>query len=835
MVDIVRPVAASPPSSLTFAPTEPFGTTSKSNSKATSIETRRSNAAYMGANLDANGAVDKQTSSRSFFSRFSLPIRTRTRHVADFHVRPNEPHRQYNAGDNVRGSVVLTIVKPVRITHLTVALHGYVRVFKGPAIAERELASPILTSGRSSAQYHGNGYASLFQDEQVLAGEGRLEAAKYEFQFDLQFPEKGLPSSIDFERGTISYMITATLTRPTTIAPTTTCDRKISLVEKIDIGLLPRPRPRTIYLEPISKKSRRRKQQQTIVAPANTNANGPAAPLERPPPTNEATEHASDHESHVERCTISEDTQQDAHDNPRSPLHQQQDGRSEMSGDSGLTSTSGMSDRGTEHQTASSLAANAKLQAVDEKTITATVELLRGGAVAGDTATVKVSVQHIKRLKSMHGVIVTMYRQGRIDTAPPASLFADMVSKDDARKLQKEEYYPRSRTGLGGLSLSSTTSQSVFRKDLSQAVAPLIIDPATMETTVMASLKVPEDAFPTIKGVPGEMISFKYHIEVLVDLGGRLANQLQSGGQSRAVGFSSSQPTEGYTARSGNVIDTDRLRREKGVISVVFELVMGTADSSKERGRSNTLRTYHVQEDAVSQDEIISPWSEEHAEGDDGSSYWQRPTPTRSTRPPGPLSRQHTADTAHMASPLDRGEAPAYVPAPQIEDESVLTEKERVRRQEQRLLPSQPSAADAGPSGASVPEANIYDADDGPPSAPPLHEPSRTEANSEHDAPSAPTLEDIAGPASHPTEDKLEVERQRLMNEASAPPEFPEDYEAGPSHRPSAPPADAADALPSAPVLTDEDEYGGQYSYPAGPSSPRDMRSGSEQLPRYER
>ncbi|RXG47973.1 hypothetical protein VDGE_04399 [Verticillium dahliae] len=518
MVDIVRPVAAYPPSSLTFAPTEPFGTTSKSNSKATSIETRRSDAAYMGANLDANGAVDKQTSSRSFFSRFSLPIRTRTRHVADFHVRPNEPHRQYNAGDNVRGSVVLTIVKPVRITHLTVALHGYVRVFKGPAIAERELASPILTSGRSSAQYHGNGYASLFQDEQVLAGEGRLEAAKYEFQFDLQFPEKGLPSSIDFERGTISYMITATLTRPTTIAPTTTCDRKISLVEKIDIGLLPRPRPRTIYLEPISKKSRRRKQQQTIVAPANTNANGPAAPLERPPPTNEATEHASDHESHVERCTISEDTQQDAHDSPRSPLHQQQDGRSEMSGDSGLTSTSGMSDRGTEHQTASSLAANAKLQAVDEKTITATVELLRGGAVAGDTATVKVSVQHIKRLKSMHGVIVTM-----------------------------------------------------------------------------------------------------------------------------------------------------------------------------------------------------------------------------------------------------------------------------------------------------------------------------TEANNEHDAPSAPTLEDIAGPASHPTEDKLEVERQRLMNEASAPPEFPEDYEAGPSHRPSAPPADAADALPSAPVLTDEDEYGGQYSYPAGPSSPRDMGSGSEQLPRYER
>ncbi|KAM0332232.1 hypothetical protein ACHAQA_002508 [Verticillium albo-atrum] len=791
----------------------------------------------MGAHLDANGAVDKQTSTRSFFSRFSLPIRTRTRHLADFHVRPNEPHRQYNAGDNVRGSVVLTIVKPVRITHLTVALHGYVRVFKGPAIAERELANPILTSGRSSAQYHGNGYASLFQDEQVLAGEGRLEAAKYEFQFDLQFPEKGLPSSIDFERGTISYMITATLTRPTTIAPTTSCDRKISLVEKIDIGILPRPRPRTIYLEPISKKSRRRKQQQAAVATANINTTVIPAP-ERPNPATDVTEHGSDHESTVEQSVISEDTAHDAHDTPRSPLHQQQDVRSEISGDSGLTSGSGFSDRGTEQQTASSIAANAKLQAVDEKTITATVELLRGGAVAGDTATVKVSVQHIKRLKSMHGVIVTMYRQGRIDTAPPASLFADMVSKDDALRLQKEEYYPRSRTGLGGLSLSSTTSQSVFRKDLSQAVAPLIIDPATMETTVMASLKVPEDAFPTIKGVPGEMISFKYHIEVLVDLGGRLANHLQSGSQSRGGGFSSSQSTEGnsYTARGGNVIDTDRLRREKGVISVVFELIMGTVDSSRERGRSNTLRTYHVQEDSVSQDEIISPWSEENAEGDDGSGYWTRPTPTRGTRPPGPLSRQQTTDTAHTASTMDRGEAPAYVPAPEVADESNLTEKERVRRQEQRLLPSQPPTAEAGPSGASAPEPNIYDAEDEPPSAPTLAGAARMQNGNHPEAPSAPTLEDIAGPMSNPADDKLEVERQRLMNEASAPPDFPEDYEAGPSSRPSAPPAEAPDLGPSAPVLTDEDEYGGQYSYPAGPSSlSRNPGAGSEPLPRYER
>jgi hypothetical protein len=153
-------------------------------------------AAYMGAYPAENASTppeDSSPSSRSFFSRFALPLRSRTRNLADFHIRPDEPHRLYSAGDHVRGAVILTIVKPVRITHLTVALHGYVRVYKGPAVAEPAVSPP--TSSRF--QYHGNGHASLFQDEQVLSGEGRLEAGKYEFNFDLVFPEKGLPSSID--------------------------------------------------------------------------------------------------------------------------------------------------------------------------------------------------------------------------------------------------------------------------------------------------------------------------------------------------------------------------------------------------------------------------------------------------------------------------------------------------------------------------------------------------------------------------------------------------------------------------------------------------------------
>lgn len=49
----------------------------------------------------------------------------------------------------------------------------------------------------TKTQYFGNGQASLFQDEVTLCGEGRLEPGIYEFNFELQFPSKGLPTSIN--------------------------------------------------------------------------------------------------------------------------------------------------------------------------------------------------------------------------------------------------------------------------------------------------------------------------------------------------------------------------------------------------------------------------------------------------------------------------------------------------------------------------------------------------------------------------------------------------------------------------------------------------------------
>lgn len=789
---------------------------------------------------------DQQPSSRSsFFSRFALPIRSRnSRNLVDFHIRPSEPHRKYNAGDNVRGAVILTVVKPIRLTHLTVALRGFVRVYKNPNAANESVNPPphgIDSDGISQFRFLGNGYATLFQDEQVLCADGRIETGRYEFNFDLVFPEKDLPSSIEFERGAIGYNIIATLTRPTSINPTTSCERKVELVEQVDVGFLAAPRPRTIYLQPISKKTRRKKQ---VAYTTSEKANSITA---------DAAESTSDFdptqlvESSTEGVSIPEETGQEVHQSPRTPV--QIDLRSEASGDSAVSGSTGLSsrDRVDSSQAGSPATISVvegKKAASGQKTITTTIELMKSGCLPGDTISVKVDVQHTKRIKSLHGVIVTLYRQGRVDSAPPAALFKN-ISKEEVRRLEKEEYYPKSKTGLGGLSLSSAGTCSMFRKDLSQAFSPLIIDPVTLAASVTTSVRVPANAFPSIRGVPGEMISFKYRLEVIVDLGGKLANAIQVQQNSRVstpggVLPSGRELSAGVASFDGSLVNTDPLKREKGVIFDSFEIVVGTTDSTR-RGKSvqrtPSLRTGYVQDSAMSPEH--GPWPgpwEDEGHGTE-EAYPQNYTPySAESAAPYPYWNGGSHDQSQSQSP-----APEYIPPPQLPDETGLSEKERVRRAEQRLLPSQPDLSSPIPG----PSAPLVDADGAGPSA--LAAPSAPPpAPLTEDAPSAPTLEDLGAgssiPNTDPEDDKQELERRRLLAEASAPPEFPGDADAGvaggsSAAGPSAPPAVDSDDDdgPSAPVLAEE-EYGSQFSYGevAGPSG-QALSSRHEPLPAYER
>ena len=133
-------------------------------------------------------------------SRLAAPFATRQRSPVEHEIKLDEPFRTFLCGDVVRGAVLLNAAKPLRITHLVIRLHGFVKVVNDARLPGDTIPydENLLTSmkHRKGIEYFGNGFARLFEDEFILCGEGRL-FGKYEFRFELTVPSDGLPSSID--------------------------------------------------------------------------------------------------------------------------------------------------------------------------------------------------------------------------------------------------------------------------------------------------------------------------------------------------------------------------------------------------------------------------------------------------------------------------------------------------------------------------------------------------------------------------------------------------------------------------------------------------------------
>ena len=655
-------------------------------------------------------------------------------------------------------------------------------------------------------------------------------------------------------------MITSTITRPTSIAATSSCEQKVSLVETVDIGTLTAPKPRTISLEPISRRSRRKKIEKGKQVAAQEAAQdavqaGPGSEAPRITGSPQPDE------------SVSQNGDEESGTNPRSPVESEiiSTASAATGTESTTSSSTGLSFRiGPVPSSARSTNYNSSAS-TSEKTITATIELLKSGCLPGESLPLKISIKHTKAIKSMHGIIITLYRQGRIDSAPPLSLFGNIKGKE-AERLKHEEYYPKSKTGLGGLSLTSAGSSSVFRKDLAQTFAPILVDPTSLRSVVNASVRVPEDSFPTISGVPGEMISFKYHVEVVVDLGGKLAGQQRHVPLVGAIAQPSSMGASGggrgdgnfniLTAMGGSIVDTDHIRREKSVVGCLFEVVIGSTDSARKRGRGSSFRTQASdwqEETPVSPGNTYDPIYEEYSSEQphpyhyhDENYAGQHPEyPGRSDFGDEPSYQEYSEETPPAHTGL-------HIPPPELQQEEGLSDKERARLAEERLLPSQPPQED-GPSSPrtvvastalSAPSAppddlnnDLYDAEDSTPPAPSASTMPLSSLQGHPAGPSAPpalstppTIDETpSAPGMGLTEDKQELERRRMLAEASAPSDFPagEEVDENGGEGSSGTRHEA-----SAPVLDEIDEYGGQYSHHALPAS---LVPHNEELPKYER
>lgn len=755
-------------------------------------------------------------SGRRIVSRIASPFANKSRSVTDFFIEVDDPHKQYSPGDVVSGSVRLRVLKPTRVTHLVVCLHGFVQVFKNPGSPGegfRANSSYLGTGrGKKSGEYFGNGFASLFEDEVVLCGDGRLAEGSYQFNFELEFPDRDLPSSIDFERGTISYMITATMTRPTTISPVMHCDQKVYFVERIDISPLLPPKSRTITLEPLSKRSRAKHQARKLVDPAErrsrkTDSEAPSE-LERGSRASSAPSTVTDGES------------------PLSPVP------SEASVDSTVSSQRETSqpDSGNRHSPMSSDLAKSSIR---NKTITATVESLTGGCLRGDCVSIKVNIDHTKPIRSLYGGIVTLYRQARVDMHPAIPLGPTEKGAED----KFEDYYPKSITGLGGLSLSGAGSSHVFRKDLAQVMVPLYVDPTTLRAEVNAKVRVPEEAFPTISTVPGAMISFRYYTEVVLDIQGKLGSMP---GGPQMGDYEGHNPQSAFSAFGSTIVDTAPIRRDKGVVVCTFEVVVGTRDSERRKGKRK-VEPMSGSDQSPEQPQQRQPGAPEHDASEGGDSYywydqqgpyhdpqWYR-QPQQPQQYLDPCSPSQGYDyTGSGYNDVDYQEQPPPMPIPHIPDESGLTEKERLRRAEERLLPSQPPGDDDAETevfhGATAP----YLADD----ATPRH--THGQADQVTQPPGGPGQYDVmhapeyrplepgsfSQGAAHAGDDKREMQRRRLEMESSAPPvdEAAESSNVGP------------DLAPSAPTIDEADGHAALVAYDSHADA-----AGFTGLPRYER
>lgn len=609
-------------------------------------------------------------------------------------------------------------------------------------------------------------------------------------------------------------MLTSTLTRPTTISPTTSCDVKVALRDSIDIAPIAEPKPRVISLEPISRRTRRSPR----ARPATSNTDSV-------PPTPSASEAPRLAPLRESQSGTSEEIA-----SPRSPSPSETSFASQLSSSGASGTEYGIRSVNTVTDAGVFIAANGTRATVKGKIITATIDVLKGGFLSGDQIPIRVTVNHNKHVRSLKGIIITLYRQARVDMHPALPVVPN--SKGD--KTKSEEYYPKSRTGLGGLSLSSAGSSHTFRKDLGQSFAPLFVDPRTLTADIKCSVRVPDDVFPTISNVPGAMISFKYYVEVVVDIQGKLTGldrMVSNAGVVTVPSSTASTPggigrdeaaSNTFSTWGGNFVDTDGIRREKGVISSVFEVIVGTKDSERNGKRKQTQVPQSDGHDGVHE---IPYGSYDGADnGYDQYAYGYDEN--------GEYYGDHGYDPAYYEVPgyNDHGGHVGqsyHAPPGPTQMEEGLSEKERLRRAEALLLPSQPPGADGsstprGPSQHGIPaSAPILPEDDLGQSYVPEASASASSSTPAHPPPPFRAMTEPAILNGTPSQPPPMPRRTTDFTEAAPPtPATGSSLTITASRIPSAPPADGVEGhLKPLPPLPPQSPPGNAPDYFASSSS----------------
>ncbi|CAH6722112.1 pH-response regulator protein palF/RIM8 [[Candida] jaroonii] len=631
------------------------------------------------------------------------PFKIDFQSVSDFYIILDNPHNSWLPGDEVSGQIILISKKNLANVVITLSLIGFVKINASSHSKLRPIRHNLFNH---TIKIYGDNATPQPQDDNQQYSNG-LFKGEHRFPFIVKLPNKRVFTSIDFGKGSISYVLKASMTDSTSQNELTsnnlkklntinsennsssllsktknlkflhnsnfTSEKIINLINPIDVSSLPPPRPKKLIIKD-PRANRKLSRTQSSNSTINTFNTYSTFSSNNSDPNDSISTHTRDDEGTT-----------DAQDTPASTAN----------GQPPLPTTNSSSNVTTvpnfnnghlqvqfeeDHGPSTPIPSSVSYDSPKPETIKVSMTIPQRGYLRGENIPIKINVSHLRKIQDINGIILTFVRVCRLDNGPEG-LFDS------------------------------------FRKDLSQSVIPLYVDPVTLKSEIKSNIRVPADAFPTISGCP--LVSFQYFVEVLINLSGKSVlldvndtakpSSSENGHPSPLIDFqnqSSANVNEDndnnneaktlnefkrqfqYLSGSfdfnqkerSSFINTDKYKRMKKFLQLTSEVIIGTHRSPNFNSTTNRM---DIQDSN-------SPAS--HRSSTSSNSPAQPLHQQTQIQPSIPEVEPIEFNNISHDNELDNS-IPNYdevnvnlIPMPNLQ----LTEKERVKAHETSLLPSEP-------------------------------------------------------------------------------------------------------------------------------------------------
>lgn len=618
------------------------------------------------------------------------PFKIDFQSVSDFYIILDNPHNSWLPGDEVSGQIILISKKNLANVVITLSLIGFVKIHASSHSKLRPIKHNLFNH---TIKIYGDNVTPQPEDNQQYSN--GLFKGEHRFPFIVKLPNKRVFTSIDFGKGSISYLLKASMTDSTSQNELTsnnlkklntmnsensssslisktknlkflhnsnfTSEKIINIINPIDVSSLPIPRPKKLIIKD-PRANRKLSRTQSSNSTINTFNTYSTFSSNNSDPNDSISTHTRDED-------VNESQEQSAPSNNVSGHLQVQFEE--------------------DHGPSTPIPSSVSYDSPKPETIKVSMTIPQRGYLRGENIPIKINVSHLRKIQDINGIILTFVRVCRLDNGPEG-LFDS------------------------------------FRKDLSQSVIPLYVDPVTLKSEIKSNIRVPADAFPTISGCP--LVSFQYFVEVLINLSGKSVlldvndtakpSSSENGHQSPLIDFQNQS--------SANVNEDNENNNEAKTLNEFkrqFQYLSGSFDfNQKERSSFiNTDKYKRMKKFLQLTSEVIigthrSPNFTTNSRMDiqDSNSPVSHRSSTSSNSPAQALHQ--IQPSIPEAEPLEfnggisqdndiNNSIPNYdevnvnlIPMPNLQ----LSEKERIKAHETSLLPSEPQIGEIAESPESI-------------------------------------------------------------------------------------------------------------------------------------